>query len=723
MRFTIKARLGVAFASILILTAIASYTGISSLRTINDVQDGVVQGPEARIQLSMALDSAITDLLVLEKDSVLETDNDKLKGFPKLFPEKRAIVYDLLEKWHGQATEAGKKDIEKLKALLDELAKNQDEVLRLSLLNSTTNATALSFGKANDAFDAALKQAAVIEGAASGDPKAATLLGHLTTEMAKVQRDETALILFDDIPKMKEFVKGVDGRLQTIHGLLASLRDGLADQRGEVQKLVAAWDAYEAQHRKVREITLDNGQALAANLSMGKDNVLSDKIGEIVTGAINRNKGSIAEESKHADEVYDSSRFELIMASVIALLVGAVMAGWLMILISRGLARANALANAVAIGDVSQTVEYKGHEEIGDLIQVMNTMCANLRATAGVAEEISKGNLAVQAKRLSDQDTLGIALETMIERLRSVVSDVTAAAENVAAGSEQMTASTETLSQGVSEQAASSEQVSSSMEEMAANIRQNADNASETEKIARQSSLDAAKSGDAVSKAVGAMKTIADKISIVQEIVRQTDLLALNAAIEAARAGEHGKSFAVVASEVRKLAERSQAAASEISALSSQTVAVSVEAGEMLARLVPDIQRTASLVAEITTASKEQNTGAEQINTAIQQLDNVTQQNAAAAEQMSSTSEELSSQAQQLQETVSFFVLGDTGRSERRPVAAAGRQPVKGVVRRTAAPPAAKRTAAAQSGGFSLKLEDQKNPGHKDEIDATYERY
>ena len=276
------------------------------------------------------------------------------------------------------------------------------------------------------------------------------------------------------------------------------------------------------------------------------------------------------------------------------------------------------------------------------------------------------------------------------------------------------------------------------MEEMAANIRQNADNAGETEKIARQSSVDAAKSGDAVSKAVAAMKTIAEKITIVQEIARQTDLLALNAAIEAARAGEHGRGFAVVASEVRRLAERSQAAAAEISALSFQTVTVSEEAGQMLTRLVPDIQRTAVLVSEISSASREQNTGAEQINVAIQQLDQVTQQNAAAAEEMSSTSEELSSQAQQLQSSISFFTLGDIQPAGPRmaPVPVHGASGSAGpamMPRRSAAPvakraPLAKRQMAVANGaaagakGYALKLDDHYQ-AHGDAEDSGFERY
>ncbi|MEI8393935.1 MAG: methyl-accepting chemotaxis protein [Rhodospirillaceae bacterium] len=603
----------------------------------------------------------------------------KLKAYSKNIFELRIKVKEHIEQWSLIATGTGKKVIARITPMLEEIEKNQNEMLRLIMLRSNANSSALSFGKAGDAFEAAMKLATALEPGGTNETKVATTLGRLTTEMARIQREESALLSFDDDRKMREFLKNTDSRLQTVQGLLTGLKDSITPaQRPDLQTLTAAWEAYVTLHYKIREIKLENGRALAIALSMGKNDELLTKFGASIDEIHALNKEAMKTAIKDAEEVFNNARLELITISLVATGLGIAVALWISLLIARGLARASQLAQTVAGGDLSQTIDYSGREEIGDMIAHLNTM---------------------------------------VERLRDIVTDVNNAAQNVATASEQMTASAETLSQGVSEQAASSEEASSSMEQMAANIRQNADNAGTTEKIARQSSADAAKSGEAVIKAVGAMRVIAEKITIVQEIARQTDLLALNAAIEAARAGEHGKGFAVVASEVRKLAERSQIAAAEISTLSSQTLTASAEAGEMLARLVPDIQKTASLVLEISSASHEQNTGAEQINTAIQQLDQVTQQNASAAEQMSSTSEELSSQAQELQNTMSFFSLGNgEGIPEKR-------APVKARVSAPAAkrPPQIKRAPAAGGGnGYALKLDHHP---HGDSDDGAFERY
>jgi methyl-accepting chemotaxis protein len=278
------------------------------------------------------------------------------------------------------------------------------------------------------------------------------------------------------------------------------------------------------------------------------------------------------------------------------------------------------------------------------------------RAVAAL-NSMAEGNLSVDIQSDSKDETgnLLYAMKTMQGRMSEVVAKVQSAADNVASGSQQLSATAQQLSQGATEQAASAEEISSSMEEMTSSIHHNTDNSTQTEKIAKMSALDAKEGGRAVNETVAAMKSIAAKISIIEEIARQTNLLALNAAIEAARAGEHGKGFSVVASEVRKLAERSQAAAGEINTLSTRSVQVAETAGEMLDKMVPDIQKTSELVQEISVSSKEQDTGAEQISKAIQQLDSVIQQNASASEEMSSTSDELYGQAENLKDVISFF--------------------------------------------------------------------
>jgi methyl-accepting chemotaxis protein len=337
-----------------------------------------------------------------------------------------------------------------------------------------------------------------------------------------------------------------------------------------------------------------------------------------------------------------------------------------------------------------------------------------------VSKRLSEGDLNIDIK-VDSKDEIGRlmeAMKVMVDKLRNVVVDVKTASDNVASGSEQLSAGAQQMSQGTTEQAASTEEASSSIEEMNATIKQNADNAMQTEKIALKSASDAQESGKAVSQTVTAMKDIAQKISIIEEIARQTNLLALNAAIEAARAGEHGKGFAVVASEVRKLAERSQSAAGEISHLSSTSVQIAEQAGQMLAKLVPDIQKTAELVQEITASSKEQSSGADQINGAIQQLNQVVQQNAGAAEEMASTAEELSSQADQLQTTISFFRVDGLDRT-----AAGPRKALRPVHHAQIAHVAPK---AAKQGGFAKGV--HLDMGHEGKVksdsrDSEFEKF
>ncbi|MDR3672433.1 MAG: methyl-accepting chemotaxis protein [Holophaga sp.] len=280
------------------------------------------------------------------------------------------------------------------------------------------------------------------------------------------------------------------------------------------------------------------------------------------------------------------------------------------------------------------------------------------KEAARIAGRVAEGDLAVEvALAPGDTGSLMASIKGMVAKLAEVIGQTRTAANNLVAASNQLSATAQSLSQGASEQAASVEETSASMEQMSASISQNNENAKVTGDIATRTAKETQEGGQAVQETVAAMKQIAHKIAIIDEIAYQTNLLALNAAIEAGRAGEHGKGFAVVAAEVRKLAERSQVAAEEISRLATGSVDLAEKAGTLLGAIVPSIQKTADLVQEISAASSEQNSGVGQINGAITQISQSVQQNAAASEELASTSEEMNAQALELQQMMEFFQL------------------------------------------------------------------
>ncbi len=628
MKLTLKTKLAGVFTTIVAISGVSMFVAIQSLGNLNTELEKIVQGNAQRIALAEDINARSLRIARDEKNHILSNNHEEAKPFTDAIKTEAAAIGDALQKLRALSSEEGRRRVDLFASAWDDFMARHNQVERFVDMFSNVRARELAQGDGVKAFQAA--QAALMplvssleQLAASGSradfdayKDASAMIPMLLDIRANVLN-----VIVSDTPDAKaRYAKIVEERVAAAQ----KEREALAQRlRGNAQFEAASSHVndYLQIAPNVIKIALENGNYHALSLANGAVRDARLKAVAALDQVIDYNTQQMNTSVQDAANQYQFSRNLLFVLLALSTAMAAVMAT----LVVRGVMR--------QLG-----------AEPSDVSDVMN--------------EIAGGNLNVNiVTRKGDTTSVMASAAAMVSKLREIVSDVTSAARNVAAGSQEMSASSEQLSQGATEQASSTEEASSSMEEMAANIKQNAENASQTEKIARQSAADASASGEAVNKAVAAMQTIAEKILIVQEIARQTDLLALNAAVEAARAGEHGRGFAVVASEVRKLAERSQSAAVEISSLSTDTVKAAEQAGDMLKKLVPDIQRTAELVEEISAASREQNSGAAQINAAIQQLDKVTQQNTSASEELSSTAEELASQAEQLQSTIAFFRL------------------------------------------------------------------
>jgi len=773
MRVTIKAKLAATFATVVALSAGSMLIAIQNLGQLNDSLTTIVNVRTANSLTMAQMQTSMESMGSRTRALILSDDAATIEDYIGKIEEDAGEVTAGIETLRGNIADP------QTIANLDTFVAKYGEVWTAvktaeapAQTNSDVQALAISRSEGSDSLGVVEETMGALKSAMAARVAAGDLTAFpayqkasdMFLTMTDIFRQQRNILLASMDPELQEkwhndYVTGIaaiSDEMPALRRAVPAADAGLVTAaEAAYTAMVAAMDKAVAMSMTRADLDAIEKNEIAAGLRRDADAILQ--------GMIDHNRALLSEAAAEANATYQTSMTLLISLLVGSAIIAALAATWIVMGISRGLSRVRQVVTAVSVGDLDQRVEIKSNDEIKDLVDTVNVMTENLRASAAVvdqvaygdlsakpsvlsdkdvlgqamqrmveglsasatvAEKIAGGDLTVEPRRLSDKDTLGIALERMVEKLRDVIADAITSANNVSAGAQEMSATAEQLSQGATEQASSTEEASASMEEMAATIKQSADNASQTEKIARQSAADAIASGEAVAHAVTAMETIAQKIMVVQEIARQTDLLALNAAVEAARAGEHGRGFAVVASEVRKLAERSQAAAAEISTLSGTTVKAAQSAGEMLNKLVPDIQRTAELVEEISAGSREQNVGAAQINTAIQQLDKVTQQNTSAAEEMSSTAEELASQSEQLQSAISYFRLNHgaviaAGNSNRKPApAAAPKRDIRAAVAASAPHMSASSSRGkANSGGFDLDLD-----GAVDDLDSEFSR-
>ena len=663
MRLTIKTKLAGAFGVVIALSMAAGGVAYDRMSMMSDLM-GRVALQSHKLDMARSIQLEVLSQVRAEKNMILASLDADTERFAAAIVESQTRTAKLRDELHGIATDEGKRLLDTFSGAYDRMNEGDAQIIKFADMNSNNKAVALAENEGTKSFsdltaeiDRALpRQDSLGASESHADENAVT---QFRVDVTGFWGDVRSVLATKDVAQVEQQSKLLLGTPEKLRAEKNQAVRALADADSG-SALGNAFETWLKSATAIVEMNRGAGNLRAVDLSSGngrRNAVETVSAANAYTDYVLRMENEMVETSAIAST---QAKTLMVVMVVSSLLIAVVSATWIALNISRSLTRAVGLANTVATGDLSQTITTISKDEVGDLIVALNFMTANLNATARVADEIAAGNLTVDARRTSDKDRLGIALETMVVKLRTIVAEAVTAAQNVSAGSQQLSASAEELSQGSTEQAASTEEASASMEQMAANVKQNAENASQTEKIAHQSARAAEESGIAVGRAVDAMQTIAEKITIVQEIARQTDLLALNAAVEAARAGEHGRGFAVVASEVRKLAERSQTAATEIGMLSSETVKAAREAGSMLAKLVPDIKRTAELVEEITAACREQDVGSTQINQAIQQLDKVTQQNASASDEVSTTSEQLADQAEQLQATIAYFRINAT---------------------------------------------------------------
>jgi len=739
---TMKLKLALSFTVMITFIAVVSVMGIRGASQINDMLNTIVDESASMVKTAERMNQDLLQIGRLEKNLILAEDPQDMKKYLASIDDRMKSLAQRIEQMKKRVSDDQAKTIESFEERLAEYGQSIDEVGRFALLNSTVEARELALGAGEEVF-VQLSDALYALRAARrevNDRDALAALADLSQALAQMERAEKRLIVTNDDEQAKGFVGAARAASEKADLALEEAAEALPGDPAfrDVERL---FRKYADVNERIMTVGITMGNARAEKLSNGIGREHRSELRAMLDGIAEASEAEMMANVERSDELYASVRNTALGLMVFALFCGLGVAFFLtrdilrqlgaepaqvrevamriadgdlkvefddvsgkensiygaMAQMTEELQALGRIAERVAKGDISMRMEREDAPE-GSLYNSMKYLVSESKELAGMAQRIADGDLTVRFNRKDAPDgSVYDAMRSMAEQLRVVAGQVKNSTNTVASGSDQLSSTSNQLAQGSTEQAASVQEISASVEQMSANIKQNAENATRTESLAKDTAGDAEVGGQKVTETAAAMKNIADKVQIIEEIARQTNLLALNAAIEAARAGEHGKGFAVVAAEVRKLAERSQKSAGEISGVAQSSVEKAESAGEMLSKIVPNIRKTAELVMEISAASREQDHGAGQINEAIQQLDQVVQQNASGSEQLSATSKELSHQAKVLANAVGFFKLPGGGSVAHAPVEA-------GPMLQSPPPATSSASAPSATGGIDLDL-------------------
>ncbi len=720
MNLTLTSKIAAGFAGLLLIAVgIAGYAAFA-LHEASQRSARLIDRDAYRVTLGNAIETTVFAISLNLKSAILSRDETEMRSLQTEITSLAEHLTALIDNLDGLRGESDGPLIDRFRTDIDRYMSVSQEILELTLTNTDERARNGLLTKGQETYGAIRPALDAIDSAAA---RIVGFSGSTRAEAARLEYTLAQSRIMINAALLEPTEDGKAGYLAKFEALAVQLQEDVeilsskvgADQiAAELSELGAALTAFLETGRETIAVSLDNGNGRAQALAKGAGAEALAAVRASMSEMLALNSRRMQDEKQLAFSNFETGSAILIGLCIAGVVVGVGTALAITRSVTRDLSDVLGAAVTVSEGRIDVSIDDQGKGQISELKRATHKMVEVLREKVEIAGRISNGDLTGEARVASQEDRLGLALQAMIGKLREVLAGASASATAVASGSAELSATADQISDGANQQAAAAQQASAAIEQMTATIRHSADNAAQTEKIAAQSATEARRSGEAVGRAVQAMDSIAQKITIVQEIARQTDLLALNAAVEAARAGEHGRGFAVVASEVRKLAERSQHAALEIGQLSSETVSVATEAGKMLDTLVPNIQRTSDLVQEISAASREQNTGAQQINQAIGDLDRTIQRNASAAQEAAATSDALAVQAASLNNMISYFRLPDA--EEPRPGASVASSP-PGVLDEDHETPEEVESSRGDIAGFDLDLEAE------DVTDDQFEKY